>query len=130
MNELCRRTGRTTKMLEDAYGFYEKGYRVFVLTHTHNYINQMRRLLPKQIMDSNSITFKVFDPMNDDFIRGLDDCVILVDHLAMECLLRCSQSGYSLFTPIEYSCFISNQRQLKYDHEKMNEIRKILKGTI
>ena len=142
---MLRRTGRTTKMLNDAYNFYQKGYNVIILGYNQRQIDYFKEMLPPKMTEKitisynintreysehtiirKGITFKTFNL--DTFVRGMENYVILVDHLAMEQFVGCTQSGYSLFTPIEYSVFIQRQQQIKHDREQLNKIREIMKG--
>jgi hypothetical protein len=140
--EMLRKSGRTTKMLNDAYNFYQKGYNVIILGYNQRQIDYFKEMLPPEMMNkikisydttsgvytdiSNKITFKTFNL--DTFVHDMGNCVILVDHYVMEQFMSCTQSGYSLFTPIEYSVFIQRQQQIKHDREQLNKIREIMKA--
>ena len=139
---MLRKSGRTTKMLNDAYNFYQKGYNVIILGYNQRQIDYFKEMLPPEMMNkikisydttsgvytdiSNKITFKTFNL--DTFVHDMGNCVILVDHYVMEQFMSCTQSGYSLFTPIEYSVFIQRQQQIKHDREQLNKIREIMKA--
>jgi hypothetical protein len=145
--EMLRKSGSTTKMLNDAYNFYQKGYNVIILGYNQRQIDYFKEMLPPETTEkitisynnntgeysehtiiSNKITFKTFSLNDVDFAHGMGHCVILVDHYVMEQFMSCTQSGYSLFTPIEYSVFIQRQQQIKHDREQLNKIREILKA--
>jgi hypothetical protein len=88
-----RRTGRTTRMLEEALRSSDKGYAVCVITHSHSHANTLRAMLEDlsnlaghevRVMPAAQADERDFDWRLLRFPWGSANQRVLVDHWAIE----------------------------------------------
>ena len=92
MNEGLRRSGRTTRMLQEAIDYAKKGRAVYVIAATHNHAQNLERTLHYyfNITEDLGIKFETFDSLRtfDEqafILHGAHpNCVVLIDHYAIE----------------------------------------------
>lgn len=81
-----RRTGRTTRMLEEAVRLEQDGRAVYVIVSTRQEVKSIRSLLPEEtsIKLETPGSLPSFDFETWHLMGAHPNCVVLVDHFVLE----------------------------------------------